>query len=506
MSDPQERLQPSPSTNPPIPARLATGIGGLDIILQGGFLKGDSYIIIGVPGTGKTIFSHQIAFHHIANGGRVIFLTVMTEAHARMISHLRSLSFFNLDAVNDSFFYISGYNVLEKEGLSGLLALIRNVIRQYKATLFVLDGLATIEDFAASGLDFKSFIKSVDAYSEVNGCTIMMLTHRSGGGFLQAEYTMVDGIVELTYELVNVRPQRIIHIPKFRGSAVLHGLHTFEITSAGVVVHPRLEALLSTTTYSPYKRNRVPFDVPRLNEMLRGGVFEGSSTMLLGPTGAGKTIFGLNFLAAGLNRGEACAHFGFYEPPTELVQKGASIGLSLEEHWQSGLLQIIWQPPLEWDVDALVENLLNIIEQRQVKRVFIDALGGFQQSLINSERLLRFWAALRNALRARAVTLFFSVEMNSVYSGEVEVNIPGISAVTDNMILLRLAEFNSESYHLVSIIKLRDSHYDRTVRQFSVTENGIEIGLPFSATGATMTGLSGGEVLPGPARPDDESI
>lgn len=495
MSGPQENLQFSvPASTPQPQQRLPSGIKGLDKILKGGFIKGDSYIVIGAPGTGKTILSNQIAFHHIAGGGRVVFLTVLTEAHDRMIAHMRPLSFFNLEAINTNLFYISGYGVLKKEGLNGLQALIKDVIRQHKATLFILDGLSTAEDFAASGLDFKTFIKSVDAFSGINGCTIVMLTHRSAGALLQPEYTMVDGVIELFNVLNNVRPNRQISIPKFRGSAFLEGIHTFEITSDGIVVHPRLEALLAKTTYSNYEKERLPFGISRLDKMLQGGLVKGTATMLLGPTGSGKTLLGLNFLAAGLARGEPCVHFGFYETPHDLIEKAEGIGLSLREHWQSGLLQIMWQPPLEWDVDGLMAQLLLVVEQRQVKRVFIDALGAFQQSLINSDRILRFWSALANELRAQGVTFVYSQEMSSIYGGSVDLTLPGMSAVTENVILLRLSELNGETNRLLSIVKLRDSIYDRTVRQFTVSDKGIDLGERFSSSESTLTSVSGGQL------------
>ncbi len=502
MSGAQEELQPDP---PPTPApqsqeRLTSGVKGLDEILHGGFLKGDSYIVLGAPGSGKTILSHQVAFNHIANGGRVIFLTVLTEAHDRMIAHMRSLSFFDFNAVNESLFYISGYSVLENEGLKGLLGLIRDVIRQYKATLFILDGLATVEDFASSNLDFKSFIKSMDLYSEVNGCTMLLLTHRGNGAFLQAEHTMVDGLIELTYDLANVRSQRFIHIPKFRGSAYLEGLHSLLITSDGVAVHPRLEALLAETSYSTHGDIRVPFDIPQLNEMLGGGLIKGSSTMLLGPTGSGKTLTGLSFLAAGLERGEACLYFGFFESPDALVQKGERTGLRLEKHRESGLLKILWQPPLEWDIDALAGQFLEILAAHKVQRVFIDALGPFYNTLANPERLLRFWAALGNELRARNVTMIYSQELNVIFGGAIELPIQGLSAVADNLILLRLNELHSEMRHLISIIKLRDSGFDQAVRVFTISNKGIMIGKQFDDNGGSTLASPGEEII---LLPDD---
>lgn len=490
MSDNQTEV--AVSAPPSKPIRLPTGIKGLDIVLQGGFMKGDSYIIMGAPGMGKTIMANQIAFNHIAAGGKVVFLTVMTETHNRMISHLRALSFFNMDVVSSAMYYVSGYSTLENDGLDGLLTLCRNIIKERRATLLILDGLATAEDLAPSGVDFKRFIRGLDAYSEVHGCTTLLLTHRGGGNYLQTEYTMVDGIIELTDELVELRNQRKLHVLKFRGSAFLQGRHSLEITSNGIVIHPRSEVQYTNSHIPAVSPERLQFGITRLDEMLGGGLPASTCTTLYGPTGSGKTSLGLQFLANGLAAGQSCLLFNFYESPARLIDKAAQIGINLAEYQESGLLQIQWQPPLEFDLDWLADRLLNIVQQYKVKRLFIDGLDAFYQAAIYTDRLSRYWAAITNELRSLNITTVFSFELPGVFGGNIELPIHGISAITENVILLRLSELRSELKYLISVMKERDSDHDRRVHEFFITSQGIRVGDVFGAGEGLLNSLSGG--------------
>src|SRR5689334_1442532 len=154
--------------------RVPTGIPGLDVILRGGFFRGGIYLILGSPGTGKTILGNQMSFHHVAQGGRVAYVTLLAETHARMLSHIRSLSFFDPAPVADSLYYVSGYRVLQDAGLQGLLDLLRGMIRERRATLLILDGLTILAELMESGMLFRQFIHELQVYTEALGCTTFL--------------------------------------------------------------------------------------------------------------------------------------------------------------------------------------------------------------------------------------------------------------------------------------------------------------------------------------------
>src|SRR5919206_1177107 len=227
--------------------RLPSGVPGLDSILCGGFTRGGIHILQGPPGTGKTTLANQICYHHPAAGGRALYVTLLSETHARMLLHLGTMRFFEVTRLPDQVAYISGFGALQGEGLPGLVTLLRREIAARKATVLMLDGLVAAEDRAASDTEFKKFIQELQAQAGLHGCTVFLLTTAKGQA-IPPEHTMVDGIVELTDVRYGSRAERGLFVNKLRGSSVLPGRHPFLITPEGLVVYPRIEAAFRQTT------------------------------------------------------------------------------------------------------------------------------------------------------------------------------------------------------------------------------------------------------------------
>jgi circadian clock protein KaiC len=478
-------------TQSPALERIPTGIPGLDAVLHGGFFRGGIYLILGSPGTGKTIMGNQISFHHVTQGGRVAYVTLLAETHARMLSHIRSLSFFDPEPVADSLYYVSGYRVLHDAGLQGLLDLLRSVIRERRATVLILDGLTILAEFIDSGMLFRQFIHELQVYTEALGCTTFLLAPETGGKELRFEYTMVDGSVELLDRVVGAQAIRELEVRKLRGSGYLRGRHFFDITGAGIHVYPRTEALLATpapTTVS--QRGRLPFGIPRLDEMLHGGLLSSSTTLLFGAPGSGKSILGLHFLTAGARVGEPGLYFGFYDPPPWLIAKADQVGLNFDALVRAGTVELLWQPPLEVLLDPLAERLLSAVRRRQVRRLFIDGLGVFRAASIYPERIGPFLAALINELRTLDVTTVISLETAQLFTPEVIVPMPGAAETVDNIIFLRYVELRSQLYRLLSIMKVHDSGYDAAIREFKIGPTGIDMAPTFESAEAILTGVA----------------
>jgi circadian clock protein KaiC len=182
----------------PILERLRTGVPGLDSILGGGFLRGGLFIIQGAPGAGKTILGNQICFHHVAEGGRALYVTLLAENHARMLMHIGQLRFFDERLIPDRVYYISAFRVLEESGLSAMLDLLRREIQRHNAGVVVLDGFSVIEESAGSLREFKKFVHALQAQATIADCTVFLL---SGQRTISAEHTLVDGVVELQTKL-----------------------------------------------------------------------------------------------------------------------------------------------------------------------------------------------------------------------------------------------------------------------------------------------------------------
>jgi circadian clock protein KaiC len=492
-------IYPSPAL-----ARVPTGVRGLDVILHGGLLQGGSYFIVGPPGAGKTILGNQICFHHVATGGRAVYITMLTESHGRMLTHLQALTFFRPEPVSVTLSYISGYSALEEGGLSALLDFVRTVLRERRATLLMIDGLTTIQQAAPSELAMKRFLHDLHVFAEAAGCTTVMLCQAGAGRVQHVHYTLVDGVIELSSERATQRLVRQISVPKFRGSGMLAGWHTYQISEAGLAIYPRSEVLLASPPVHAVEQRRVlGFDILRLDEMLRGGVLSGSSTMLLGAPGTGKTLLGLHFLAAGGRRQEPGLYFGFYETPPRLVAKADAVGLDFSQFVRDGHLDLLWQPPLEVVLDALAERLLDAVQRRGVRRLVIDGLAGFEQAADHPERLPRYFSALTNELRARDVTTIVTVESANLFGPESALPSYELAALVDTIIYLRYVELRSQLYRLISIAKMREGDYDPALRQFDVTRRGIEVADTFASAEAILTGTARMPTSERVARPPD---
>ncbi|HEX6557297.1 MAG TPA: ATPase domain-containing protein, partial [Ktedonobacteraceae bacterium] len=222
--------------------RFKSGITGLDRILGGGLFIGGNYLVIGPPGAGKTILGNQLCFHHIATGGRAIYLSLLAETSSRLLAALEPFTFFTPDPVGDALTYFSGYSVLEQEGLEGLLKLIRTETRNRRATLLVLDGTAVLEG-VSSERDWMRFLHGLYVSAEITRCTTVLLMQTPHSTDLSREQTIVEGLIELAMPAYGMRAARELRVRKFRGSAFLEGRHPYAITEAGIVVHPRTEEL-----------------------------------------------------------------------------------------------------------------------------------------------------------------------------------------------------------------------------------------------------------------------
>lgn len=469
--------------------RLTSGITGLDSVLNGGWFKGNSYLITGSAGVGKTILANQIAFHHVATGGRVAYITVLAESHAHMLSHLQTLTFVNRSVIGEALLYLSGYGVLQQEGLDGLMKLIQRVIREHRATLLVLEGLDLITELTPSRLALKQVISSLQVYIETRQCTALFLT-RPDSKWLDTQYGMVDGVITLAQQYHQLRMSRELEVMKLRGSSYLLGRHLFQITQDGLTVYPRTEALLTSQPPLLGESERLTFDVPALDTMLEGGFVSGSTTLLLGAAGSGKTLLGMHFLAAGIARGEAGLYFGLAESPARLLAKAAAVGIPLHDAVAAGTLRLIWQAPLEYHLDILATHLLAAVRQHGIRRLVLDSLTALEETVAYPERFTRFFTALCNELRTLGVTTIITSEMPLSFGAEVTITAHGVTAIAENVIFMRYTELHSQLRRLFSILKTRESDYDPTICEFRITERGIQVEGPFMSADAVLTGIA----------------
>lgn len=474
------------------PRRVESGIPRLDFILKGGFFEGGTYTLYGPPGAGKTIMANQFCFNHVARTGRhCVYLTVLAESHGKMLRHLGSLSFFDPGVVGTQLKYIAGYQTLRNEGLEGLLALIRSTLLQEKPSIFVIDGLESIEQAAGQRARAKEFLNQLQASTALTGTTTLLCAVEQPGQARRDENAMVDGVIELSDQLIGPRAVRELTVHKFRGCGYLRGRHEVEITGHGVQIHPRTEIQFDQPPeQATEERERMAFGIPEMDRMMNGGILSGSTLALLGAPGSGKTTLGLSFLVEGARHGHKGMYFGFYEPPPRLLERAEAMGIPLKHYVDKGLIELIWQPPLEHYMDALAESLLEKVraEQHVRRRLFIDGVQGFAAAAVYEDRMPRFLSALTNQLRTWDVTTVISEEL-PLFGMQVELPNPELAHVVETVILLRYVELKSHLHRLVSVMKMRESVYDTSIREFTMNEKGIEVSGSFESAEAILSGF-----------------
>jgi circadian clock protein KaiC len=469
--------------------RVPTGIPGLDTVLRGGFLKAGIYIVRGEPGTGKTIFGNQFCFNHAGAGHCAVYITLLAETHDRMMQHMQTMSFFEPARIPDGLYYVNGFRVLEEDGIKGFIDLFRREIRTHNATLLVLDGLVATEESSGSDRDFRKFIHELQAHIAIEDCTALLLTNGRRNEH-HPEHTMVDGVIELHDVLFGMQAERELEVRKLRGTDAMRGRHAFRITDAGIFVYPRIEALLARPSADDeWPDERCATGVDQLDGMLGGGIPRGTATLVLGASGSGKTSLGLHFLSQSSAQ-EPGLLFGFYEMPLRLRHKAAGIGIKLDGLIEQGHLEILWHPPTEDILDALGNRLVEAVRRRRVKRLVIDGLLGFQEIAADRpHRIGRFLTALANELRGLNVTTVYTAETRNLIGGDIEGPTIGLSTIAENLILLRYVEIRSQLRRLISVVKVRDSDFDSSLREFRITSAGIELAHTFDSAEAILSGF-----------------
>ncbi len=469
--------------------RVTSGVAGLDTILDGGFLKGGLYIVQGKPGTGKTTLANQICFHQIAEGRRALYVTLLAEYHARMIQHLSGMSFFDITKIPDQLLYISAFRTLRQDGTAGLLALLRREITARGISILILDGFATAQRAANGARDFNEFVHELQGIAIATDCTMFLLSSAQEVADTP-EYTIVDGILKLSEQLFGWSAESALEVIKLRGSAFLRGLHAFRITDDGVVVHPRIEALLARPSRpDPGGVAKVSSGVARLDTMLGGGLPAASTTLIMGPSGVGKTTLGLQFLSC-CGEAEPGLLFGFYETPARIAAKVEGVCGPLKPLLDSGAVEVLWQPPTDGMLDAYGERLLKAVERRKVRRLFIDGLGAFRSAASEPMRMGHFLNALTNELRVQRVSTVYTLEVADIIGPRIRAPIDDLSSLAENLVLLRFIELRARLYRLISILKVRDSDFDPSLYEFSTTGQGLAIKDSFTSAEQIMAGFS----------------
>ncbi|HYG13972.1 MAG TPA: ATPase domain-containing protein [Methylophilaceae bacterium] len=454
---------------------ISTGIKGFDTILGGGLPKSGLYLVQGLAGSGKTTLAGQIGFHHARQGGKVILMTLIAESHGKLLNHLSNYSFYDENLLGSKIFLFSGYHHLARKSLNELMSFITSTLAEHKPDMLIIDGFRSVREAGTSSSALSEFMHTLNSLGTTMGCTTLLLSPIEGNQ-PESENTLVDGLIELGNVEKGMRIVRELQIYKIRGGKHLLGRHTFEIDTEGIIVYPRLEALTSNEKLRIDASDHfLRFGIPGWDELIHGGIEQGSTSNLIGHPGTGKTLMGLSFLNQGILEGEQCLMLGFYESVPRLMLKAQAVGLNLQSALDSGQLNILWLPPLEFLMDEVAGRVLAAVEQRKVSRLFVDGIEGFEAISIHNHRVSSFLLALISELRAQAVTTIITQELPYLSVNAKSRELP-TSALFENIFLLKSREIAEKHYRQISVMKLREHDYDASNRILEISDSGLRLG------------------------------
>lgn len=453
------------------PAYIATGVSQLDQILGGGIVQGSLLMITGMPGTGKTVLAAQIASTAADRGERVLFITAFSEPHSKLISNLRTLQFFKQDYIGDRIKLLN----LQHPLLTGLHEAADTLVREareHKAQIIVLDGLQGMLMAATDPLLPHQFLFDLSIkLSLLNVTAVITYDLPILAEATRSELTAVDGIIILNQELVGEQAIRTLQVVKQRGVAPLLGQHTFAINDSGMVCYPRQEALSSNEDVVPGPE-RATFGIAALDAMLGGGLHHGTTTIVAGAEGVGKSLLCLQFCLEGVKAGGTTLFVTFHETPRQLIAKAQALGIDLQPAIDAGQLIIQYYSSAEINPDMVAYHLRETIVQKTVQRLVIDGINEIERPLVERHRAYGFFAALVAFLRSRRTTSCVTLEIDPLVGRELSLASQNLSALSDNIILLDRGKSGTPQ-HTITVLKMRFSQHGNGPHPYTIGENGI---------------------------------
>lgn len=472
--------------------QLPTNVPGLDQILGGGLPEFSFNLIVGSPGSGKTTLAHQIMFALATPERRAVYFTVVGEPPLKMLRYQQQYDFFDLDRVGDAIRFVSVGQDIVDGTLDQLLERITAEVETTNPGLVFVDSFRTVAQAAAEaqdgGLNLQSFVQQL----------AIRLTGWQATTFLIGEYqpteaehdpvfTVADGLLWLQQSLDRNSMVRKVQVKKMRGQAPVPGLHTFRITSSGIDVFPRVIVGASDRTRRE-SRKRLLLDIDELDEMLGGGIPEGYSVLVAGPSGSGKSVLATQFLMAGVRHDEPGVLAVFEKRPNEYSQTPPG-GRAFGKMVRDGQVGVIHSRPLDLSIDETLYEIVEHVRRLKARRVVVDSLSGFELALAPTfredfrESLYRMVAVLTGM----GVTILMTAELEDSYT-DLRFSPHGTAFLTDVIVMQRYIELRGCLQRVMSVVKVRGSAHSKEIRTFEITNAGVVVGGPLPQYDGLLTG------------------
>jgi circadian clock protein KaiC len=471
--------------------KLPTGVRGLDDILGGGIPEFSLTVIAGTPGCGKTTLAHQVVFANATPKKPALYFTVGGEPAIKLLRYQQQYSFFDKSKLGKTIHFINLADGAQGKDLNAVFEEITKQVTAIKPGIVAVDSIHSVVRTAiggASEVETQSFMQRLAQF----------LTGLEATTFLIGQYwvedmrdnplfTIADGIIWLWQMAERNSVVRKLQIMKLRGQALVPGLHTVRISNLGLQAFSRTLGLVGLDT-KPARGRRLSIGIPELDKMLGGGILEGDSLLVTGPSGTGKSALATQFIAEGLRHGEPGIMAIFEERPEGYTYRAGMFGLNLRTPERSQKLEILYLRPLDLSVDETMQEILDAIARIGAKRLVIDSLVGFEMALAPGfraefrESLYRMIGALTGA----GITILSTVEVDDTFTA-FSFSHYTISFLTDDIIRMRYVEIDGQLRKVMCVIKMRGGNHSKDIREYVITEQGVVIVHPRQTDYAGLT-------------------
>jgi circadian clock protein KaiC len=453
--------------------RLSTGNAPLDRILGGGLPKNSINIVMGLPGTGKTILAQQMAFANGSAERPVLYLTTLSEPLPKVITYLQEMRFADVGRIANEIHYEALVEPL-RERPEALAETVARLIEQRRPSVVIIDSFKAVMELSRDPAAWRTTVFDVaSVLTAYDATTLWVGEYAHELVSTSPEFAVADGIVELRRAQSGSRDDRFLQVVKLRGSAFLDGEHAFTLSADGLTVYPRLVGAGGGRTYDP-QPERLRTGIGGLDSMIETGWLRGTATLLAGPSGAGKTLMGLHFLRQGVKDGEPGLLVNFQESPSQLRRIMNSLDWDVDALLRPGQIDLLHSSPVELQIDSIIQELLRRIEEQGVKRVVVDALGDLAKAASDPRRFSDYVYALCQELTRRGVTSMLTVETAGATGHAFVVSGKDVSEMSDNTLLVGM-ELGSELVRTVRIIKTRGSAHDGARHVLRISREGIVV-------------------------------
>lgn len=473
--------------------QASTGIAGLDDVLAGGFARGRIFLVEGSPGTGKTTIAMQFLMQGVVAGERVLYITLSEtedELRATAASHgwvLNGMDLYEL---------VPPESLLDEEQQQSLLyssdlelgettRRIFETFERVRPTRVVLDSLSEIRLLAQSSLRYRRQILALKHYFAKQHTTVLMLDDLTTEEHDKTVHSVAHGVVRLEELAPDYGgDRRRLRVVKYRGRRFRGGYHDLVITTGGIRVFPRL---VSAEHKQPFSRETLPSPSPELNLLLGGGIERGSSVLVLGPAGTGKSILGLTFTAAAVARGERAAMFVFDEELGLMIGRAKALGIDLQAMRDDGALVIEQVDAAELTPGEFSDRVRECVESHGARTVVVDSLNGYQAAMPGENALVLHMHELLQYLNRQGATTILTVAQHGLV-GDMRSPVD-VTYLADTVILLRYFEALGRVRRAMSVVKKRTGAHEDTIREYRIGAEGIALGEPLTQFQGVLRGV-----------------